>query len=376
MLIQQGSAGGLLNLSNLAHALLLQQLVLTGAHSPLLAASLVLATAALTLAGHWAHLDQERERQAEEAMQRAAIQKAADELAEARMRSGLIAQLGSRVNDVARFAAEEIRRNGWLSDGTLRGALLARANLQGSSLANADLQEADLRRANLQQSSLVGVNFRAANLSDSNLEGAGLREADLQGANLERANLRKAGLRQTNLRDADLRGANLFDARLWDAGLQGANLTEANLEQAVFQGARLDETSILPDGAHWSEATDLSQFTDPSHPHFWRSERIGSAPTDGIPGQRIRVKIALQQNDTVLEISVGPTITGEQLIEALLNAGSSKPFLPRMTDTGTVVEYTLVVRRTGQRLASKTTLEDAGVTDGDQIDALPEFRAG
>ena len=41
-------------------------------------------------------------------------------------KADLIAQMGSQVQDVAIAAVEELRRHGWLTDGSLRGA-----NLQG-----------------------------------------------------------------------------------------------------------------------------------------------------------------------------------------------------------------------------------------------------
>ena len=95
-------------------------------------------------------------------------------------KADLIAQMGSRVHDVAIAAAEELRRRGWLRDGSLQGAHLSEAILQ---------------------------------------------EANLWGANL--------------------RGANLFEAKF-------------------------DENTMLPDFTWWSPDTDLTRFTDPKHPDFWR----------------------------------------------------------------------------------------------------------
>ena len=84
----------------------------------------------------------------------------------------LIAQMGSTVNDVAVHAAYELRRHGWLTDGSLMGA----------DLSGVDLSKADLSSANLSGARLV-----EANLGGADLRGADLRGADLSGANLEEA---------------------------------------------------------------------------------------------------------------------------------------------------------------------------------------------
>jgi hypothetical protein len=132
-------------------------------------------------------------------------------------KADLIAQMGSSVKDVAMVAAGELRRHGWLTDGSLR-----RANLWG-----ANLQEAFLIEANLQQTFLA--------------------EANLQGALLT--------------------GANLQGACMWGANLQGASLLAANL-----QGAYFNKDTTLPDGTKWTPDTDMARFRDPNHPDSWRRD--------------------------------------------------------------------------------------------------------
>jgi uncharacterized protein YjbI with pentapeptide repeats len=142
-------------------------------------------------------------------------------------KADLIAQMGSGVKDVAIAAAEELRRRGWLTDGSLQGA---------------NLHEAELPEANLS-------------------------EADLQRAHLEGANLSEADLRDADLRDADLRGAKL----IW-ANLRGANLGEAELEGAYLGEAKCNDNTILPDGTKWTPDTDMARFTDSDHPDFWQRD--------------------------------------------------------------------------------------------------------
>jgi len=157
-------------------------------------------------------------------------------------KAALIAQMGSSVKDVAIAAAEELRRHGWLTDGSLRGAFLPQADLQRAYLSGAD--------------------FQRANLAGTKLQGAHLSGVNLQGAWLEGTNLQKAGLFDANLQRAWLEGTDL----------RGALLTWANLQGAHSWGVLLDESTILPDETKWTPGTDMARFTDPDHPDFWRPD--------------------------------------------------------------------------------------------------------
>ncbi|HML24874.1 MAG TPA: pentapeptide repeat-containing protein, partial [Aggregatilinea sp.] len=75
-------------------------------------------------------------------------------LGTSRTKASLLAQMGSRMNDEATRAVEELRRLGWLSDGVLRGADLAGANLQGARLSQATMPRAVLEGAKLQRAVL------------------------------------------------------------------------------------------------------------------------------------------------------------------------------------------------------------------------------
>lgn len=180
-----------------------------------------------------------------------------------RRKADLIARMGSRVNEVAVQAVEELRLHGWLTDGSLKRANLMGANLKGADLTCADLEgAADLEEANLWKADLEG-----ANLWKANLEWAILREADLAGADLTYANLKLASLGDAKLQGADLRGANLE----W-ANLAGADLEGAYLQAADLWNTRFDETTILPNGSKWTPDTDMARFTDADHPDFWRPD--------------------------------------------------------------------------------------------------------
>jgi len=183
-------------------------------------------------------------------------------------KASLIAQMGSSVKDVAIAAAEDLRRHGWLYDGSLRWANLDRADLTGANLFEASLSGAYLNGTNLSGAVLSKANLRGAYLNGANLSGAYLRvaelfEADLFKADLFGADLFGADLRGTYLFEANLSAANLSAANLSGADLMGADLAEAdlrwaNLDRADLRGAIVTDEqlaqagslkgAILPDG--------------------------------------------------------------------------------------------------------------------------------
>ncbi len=209
------------------------------------------------------------------------------------LKKRLILWMGSELREVAVKASEELRAEGWLTDGSLRKqkldwanlkeAKLQKANLTQAILANANLEGADLRGAQLTGANLVYINLKRANLTGADLEGANLfQNSDLTGAtlvktNFQGANLQGAYLLGANLEGACLAGANLRDATLTKAQLQGANLEGANLCKVKFiMEASFDEQTTLPGGTKWTPDTDMARFTDPEHPDFWRSDNPGS----------------------------------------------------------------------------------------------------
>jgi hypothetical protein len=208
----------------------------------------------------------------------------------------LIHDMGSQINTVAIHAVDELRREGWLTDGSLQGAELRRnsgiengyitgvelrqANLQGADMNNAKLEGADLEYAQLQHADLIGSDLQSASLYGANLTHTQLIGANLQGTTLWYATLQGADLEVAKLQDAkllfaDLKGADLREARLQGATLEGANLENVKLTDRMLRPdceLGFDEQTILPDGSVWTEDVDIKRFTDPAHPEFWRSE--------------------------------------------------------------------------------------------------------
>ncbi len=164
----------------------------------------------------------------------------------------LLRLMASHYNVIVLQAVDELKMNGWLYDGTLRGARLWEADWQGADIPHADLQEAKLWKANL----------RGAGLWQANLANAYMHDAYLVGTKLQHANLMGADLQSANLEDADLYTADLEGACLQNANLKGAHLHGANLK-----AVRFDEDTVLPDGTNWKPGVDMTRFTHPNHIH-------------------------------------------------------------------------------------------------------------
>lgn len=179
------------------------------------------------------------------------------------LQAQLVRDAGSQSNEAAKRAIDELRHHGWLTgeDGLLKGADLSGANLQGVNLKGANLQGAHLWNAHLQAAVLWGVKMQGANLIHSKLQGADLWDANLEDAVLEGA----------ELQGVNLLGAKLKRAMLVAVNLEGTNLVASNLQGTNFDDAFFDQNTRLPDGTYWTPDTDLTRFTDPDHPDFWRS---------------------------------------------------------------------------------------------------------
>ena len=195
------------------------------------------------------------------------------------LKDRLVREAGSRSNNKAISAVEQLRDKGWLTgdDGLLKEANLSEANLGGANLGGANLQCTKLIGANLQGTNLWLANLQEADLGGANLQKATLAQANLQGAKLAMAKLQEADLLGANLQKADLMGVELQKASLIGAYLQEVNLATAYLQEAKLQGAYLRgatlqaaemKGAILPDETVAYKGTDWRNFTDPTRPEF------------------------------------------------------------------------------------------------------------
>jgi uncharacterized protein YjbI with pentapeptide repeats len=213
--------------------------------------------------------------------------------ANAALKRSLIARMGSANNAVADAAVRELDTNGWLVDGSLIGEAFGNANLQNSRLSRANLRAASFSEANLSDTIFTGANLVSIRIMSSDLQRANfdhaimeraeikssdLRQAFLNNSDLTEADLDSSDMRYSILRDANMRGANLHRVDLRYANLEAVDFTEANLWGVQFSPHHImiNENTILPDGNHWTNITDLSRFTSPAHPYFWRSTNPAS----------------------------------------------------------------------------------------------------
>ena len=185
------------------------------------------------------------------------------------LKERLVRDAGSRSNDIAVHAVEQLRAEGWLTgnDGLLKGVRLAEADLRNANLRLANLQEADLWKTNLQEADLWSTNLQGASLIQANLQ-----KAALCGADFENADLRAANLRGADLSNASLKFVKLIDANLQEATLYRVDLRRANLWTANLQGAKLDDAKLhglfLPDEVRYTDGIDMKKYTEPDHPDF------------------------------------------------------------------------------------------------------------
>ena len=202
----------------------------------------------------------------------------------------LLGQLRTGTKSEALNAYKQMRSKTVFHDGTLNfarleSADLARADLARATLVGANLESANLAGATLAGATLAGATLAGANLLGAILLGADLARADLEGATLADADLARATLARAYLARATLAGATLAGATLADADLEGADLARANLAGADLlganlAGARLSEFTVLPDSTyiektkqhtkHWTPETDMTKYSDPNHPEFWK----------------------------------------------------------------------------------------------------------
>ncbi|MDE2776686.1 MAG: pentapeptide repeat-containing protein [Chloroflexota bacterium] len=222
----------------------------------------------------YAHRD--RERQREQAQHD-------EERQTEELKRRLVREAGSRSNDIAIAAIDELQDKGWLegddsllkeaelyeadlqkanlSDCNLMRTVFYRANLQDANLVGSNLYEAKFNNANLQRAQLLVADLRNTSLANANLKGADMHETDLSGAYLLNAKLQRAFLEAANLQNADCRHVDFTNAILAHADLSGANMLEASLSGADLIGA------TLPDGS-FAEINSMDRFTNPDHPEF------------------------------------------------------------------------------------------------------------
>jgi len=169
-----------------------------------------------------------------------------------RLKQKLIKRMRSPNCDITTEAVSELRRLGWLEDGSLEGAYLSYANLRNVDLSGADLDGARLTKAQL--------------------HGANLSGADLVGTTLKVSQLAQVG---------SLRGASMPDGKLYDGrlNLKGdlLNAADLGLDQnnhegmAEFYGI---EATDYAAGQEWASANISvvrEEIVREPYSHWWKS---------------------------------------------------------------------------------------------------------
>lgn len=160
-------------------------------------------------------------------------------LQEDQIKRQLIRDMGAADNAVALRAVQELKANGWLTDGTLVGVDLTQANLQGVRLIKANLKGVRLCGANLRESILIAVN----------MQGADLRSVDFEKAGIAGCNFRDTDLWAAEFKESELRKVDFITSHL-----VGVDFTDAKIMGCHFQDARFGLSTHWPDGFDPREA--------------------------------------------------------------------------------------------------------------------------
>ena len=142
-------------------------------------------------------------------------------------------------------AVEDLRANGMLTDGTLRGIALCQAVLEGANLQGADLSFVDLHQADLGEADLRHAKLQASKFNRANLQGADLDFANLTNADFYKVNLRGAH----NVTDAQLSTLNeLFGSIMPDGKVYNGRFNLfGDLARARWAKINVDDPSEMAD---------------------------------------------------------------------------------------------------------------------------------
>ncbi len=196
------------------------------------------------------------------------------------MREELTRKLGSKINEVARQAAEDLRAKGWLLNGDIQEADLRAANLENADLYAADLQGVNLQWASLKNASLKKASLVGADMSQVKAWGAKCYKADMRNVDFTNASMYRIDFSNADLRQSDFTGAILIGASFIEADLRGARFDGAQFASQNSNGnpEKADKPVILPDGSEWTPGCDLARFTDPTHEAHWFPHSAEDAP--------------------------------------------------------------------------------------------------
>lgn len=200
---------------------------------------------------------------------------------EKKYKQQIIQEMASLDNSTALRAAETINSKGWAQDGSLIEARLREANLENIRMDSANLHHSHLVGINLRNGKMYRTDFSRVQMSDSDLRYGRFNISNFENAMASDVDFRDCNLVSCNFQNAGLFGCDFENANLENADLRGAVLIGANLEGAKLGDeygysftVKIDEDTTLPDGYSWQKNTDLTRFTDPYHPDFWRPKPI------------------------------------------------------------------------------------------------------
>jgi uncharacterized protein YjbI with pentapeptide repeats len=173
------------------------------------------------------------------------------------------------------FSSQCSLRHSDLSGADLSYARWDSVDLREATLRNSNFTDANFSRTNFRESNLQGIQWLRTQVLTSDFEGNDFRYSTFPATKLSHTNLKKTNFHRCTFQSAIIMGcffnnADCSEAQFTAVHFRGVDLIGVNFANAILEGS-FDYNTTLPDGTRWTPDTDLSRFTNPQHPQFWRS---------------------------------------------------------------------------------------------------------
>lgn len=245
-----------------------------------------------------------------------------EEQQDAKERRELIADIGFAADDreLARILYR-LTKKGWLFDGSvsnaqfrnhgdilaadgakLTGCLFVKCGFAKTSimdLSHSHFYSCTFEHLFFDRSEFTYTKFIVANFTDARIFGTSFEYAHFMAVIFTKAwiaqdtSFRACGFVDTRFTDGiihqvDFRVARFTRCQFDDATVGNCTFDHVHFEKVSFDRANLIGCSFfdarfifctfdgatLPDGTLWNDSTDMTRFTDPSHPEFWEPDWV------------------------------------------------------------------------------------------------------
>lgn len=174
------------------------------------------------------------------------IDKIKDRLIKKNEKELVFAQLSNQNEDIVKEASKRVKKEGWLSDGSLAKRDLTGARLRYfENLTGVDLSGAILTDADFTDCELNDINFENATLQNARFVGTSLTSVRFNKAILIEAEFHGAYVYKTEFKDeTQLQDAKFINTRIKDCNFTGARMDRIQLELSTFEDVICDRAKM------------------------------------------------------------------------------------------------------------------------------------